>query len=166
MRDRLYRSKKDRIIGGVCSGLAEYFGIDPVIVRIIFAVLVIGKGVGLLAYIILWIVVPEEPIEHYYARFNQNRTPNQSSGTSPEGENQPADSASGTGIDNQPQGTNYEFYPPARKNSGGLVFGIILILIGLLFLFWNIIPSFDLELFFPLVCLIVGVFLIINSIKK
>ncbi|MEJ7588279.1 MAG: PspC domain-containing protein [Ferruginibacter sp.] len=55
---RLYRDENDKVIGGVCSGLANYFGMDVVIVRIIFVVLAISFGVGLIPYLILWIVVP------------------------------------------------------------------------------------------------------------
>lgn len=54
---RLYRDENHKMIGGVCSGIANYFGIDIVIARVIFLVLLFS-GVGLLAYIILWIVVP------------------------------------------------------------------------------------------------------------
>lgn len=62
MNKRLYRSRKDRMIAGVCGGLAEYFDIDPVIVRIIAVILLLPGGLpGLLPYIILWIVVPENP---------------------------------------------------------------------------------------------------------
>lgn len=56
---RLYRSKTDKVIGGVCGGLGKYFAIDPVILRVIWAILVFS-GVGLLAYIIAWIVIPQE----------------------------------------------------------------------------------------------------------
>ena len=49
------------MIAGVCGGLAEYFNIDPVIVRIIAVVALIAGMGGLLAYIIMWIVVPEQP---------------------------------------------------------------------------------------------------------
>jgi phage shock protein PspC (stress-responsive transcriptional regulator) len=55
---RIYRDPDDRMIGGVCGGLGAYLGIDPVIVRIIFILFLIF-GIGLLVYIILWIVVPE-----------------------------------------------------------------------------------------------------------
>ncbi|MEJ0073779.1 MAG: PspC domain-containing protein [Candidatus Saccharibacteria bacterium] len=61
MAKRLYRSTSDRMIAGVCGGLAEYFDIDPVIVRVLALVLLFGAGSGLLAYILLWIVVPEKP---------------------------------------------------------------------------------------------------------
>jgi phage shock protein PspC (stress-responsive transcriptional regulator) len=60
---RLYRSRTDRKIAGVCGGLAEYFNVDPVIVRIVAFILLLPGGLpGLLPYIILWIVVPEEPV--------------------------------------------------------------------------------------------------------
>lgn len=55
---RLYRDENDKIIGGVCAGLANYFGIDVVIVRVIFVVLAISFGFGLIPYIILWVVSP------------------------------------------------------------------------------------------------------------
>jgi phage shock protein C len=58
---RLYRSRRDRMIAGVCGGLAEYFNIDPTIIRIIAVVALIAGMGGFLAYIIMWIVVPEEP---------------------------------------------------------------------------------------------------------
>lgn len=58
MHKRLYRDENDKILGGVCAGLANYFGFDVVIVRIIFVVLAISFGFGLIPYIILWVAVP------------------------------------------------------------------------------------------------------------
>jgi len=58
MGKRLYRSNRDKIIGGVCGGLGEYFEVDPVLIRIITVLLIIGTGVSVLAYIICWIVIP------------------------------------------------------------------------------------------------------------
>ncbi len=58
---RLLRSRKDRIISGVCGGIGNYFNVDPVLVRVIWAVLFFAAGAGLLAYILAWIIVPEEP---------------------------------------------------------------------------------------------------------
>ena len=60
MENRLYRSKSDRIAGGVCAGLANYLKIDVLIIRLLFIVLTLLDGVGLLVYILLWIVIPEE----------------------------------------------------------------------------------------------------------
>jgi phage shock protein PspC (stress-responsive transcriptional regulator) len=56
---RLYKSRDNRMIGGVCGGLGEYFGIDPVIVRVIAVALVFAGGAGLLAYVAAWLLVPE-----------------------------------------------------------------------------------------------------------
>jgi phage shock protein C len=61
--ERLYRSRRDRMVAGVCGGLAQYFGVDPVLVRVAFVALGVASGVGLLAYIILAIVVPERPAD-------------------------------------------------------------------------------------------------------
>lgn len=61
MRDRLYRSRDDRVLFGVCGGIADSLDLDPSLVRIVFALLVITGGIGLLLYIIMAIVVPEEP---------------------------------------------------------------------------------------------------------
>lgn len=59
---KLYRSREDRMIAGVCGGLGKYAGIDPTVVRLIFALLVVlGVGSGLLIYLILMLIVPLEP---------------------------------------------------------------------------------------------------------
>jgi phage shock protein C len=57
----LVRSRTNRVLAGVCGGLAEYFGLDPTLVRVLFLVITIFTGgVGLLAYLAMWIVIPEE----------------------------------------------------------------------------------------------------------
>jgi phage shock protein C len=58
MEEKKLRRSNDKMIAGVCAGLAEYFGIDPVIVRIIFVILLVAGGPGFLIYIIMWIVMP------------------------------------------------------------------------------------------------------------
>ena len=58
----LYRSRTERIIGGVCGGLADFFTIDPTIVRLIFVLLLLTGSAGFWVYIVLMIVVPEEPV--------------------------------------------------------------------------------------------------------
>ena len=60
---RLYRSCKDKILGGVCGGIAEYLGIDPTIVRILWIIGTLAWGFGILLYIILWIIVPRNPYQ-------------------------------------------------------------------------------------------------------
>ncbi len=62
MQKKLYRSRSNRMIGGVCAGLAEYFNVDPTIVRLVFVLFALAGGPGLILYIIMAIVVPEEPV--------------------------------------------------------------------------------------------------------
>ena len=57
---RLYRSKKDRMICGVCGVIANYFNIDPTLVRLAFVLIAMGAGSGILAYIIAAIIIPDE----------------------------------------------------------------------------------------------------------
>ena len=60
MEKRLQRSRTDKMVGGVCGGLAEYFGIDPTVVRVLWVVITLLGGAGLLLYVILWIIMPLE----------------------------------------------------------------------------------------------------------
>ncbi len=60
---KLYRSNTDKMIAGVCGGLAHYFGVDPTIVRLIFALLVFfGVGSGIVLYIVLALIMPLDPL--------------------------------------------------------------------------------------------------------
>jgi len=57
---RIMRSQSERMIAGVCGGLAEYFSVDPTLVRLIFVLAVLLNGIGLVLYMILWLVTPEK----------------------------------------------------------------------------------------------------------
>ncbi len=61
MEKKLYRSRTDRMLGGVCGGIAEYFNVDPTLIRLLAVVLIMAGGAAIIAYIIAWIVIPEEP---------------------------------------------------------------------------------------------------------
>jgi phage shock protein PspC (stress-responsive transcriptional regulator) len=63
MKTKLYRSRKDRMIGGVCEGLGQYLGIDSLFVRLFFVLLAIGPGIGVMVYLVLWILLPSESQE-------------------------------------------------------------------------------------------------------
>ncbi len=59
---RLYRSEEDRLIAGVCGGLGEHFGIDPVIIRILMVILVLAGGTtGFILYLLFWLIIPRQP---------------------------------------------------------------------------------------------------------
>lgn len=57
---RLHRVREGRVIAGVCAGLASYFGVDPTLVRLAFALVTVFGGFGVLLYLCAWIVIPEE----------------------------------------------------------------------------------------------------------
>ena len=68
---RLYRHPSEKILGGICGGVAAYLNTDPVFIRILFVVLFFGFGTGLLLYLIMWIVVPQaHTLDEIY---NQNQ---------------------------------------------------------------------------------------------
>lgn len=61
MKKRLYRSRDNSMIAGVCGGLGEYFDMDPTFIRLLWVLFILAGGSGILAYIIAWIVIPQHP---------------------------------------------------------------------------------------------------------
>ena len=57
---KLYRSRDDKFLAGVCGGLADYFNIDSNLIRILWIILILFKGAGVLVYLIAWLIIPEE----------------------------------------------------------------------------------------------------------
>jgi len=60
MSRRLYRRRENRVLGGVAAGLADYLHVDVALVRLVFVLAALAEGAGVLAYLILWLVMPEE----------------------------------------------------------------------------------------------------------
>jgi phage shock protein C len=58
---KLYRSRANRKLAGVCGGLADYFNLDPTLIRVLFVVLAVLGGSGILIYLAMWIIVPNQP---------------------------------------------------------------------------------------------------------
>ena len=131
--NRLYRSTSDKVIGGVAGGLGDYLNIDPVIVRIIFVLLAVFGGSGVLVYIILWIVIPEKTFLF--------------------GEVQPGDQ--NEDIQDQPG-----IVDEKRKSNSSLIAGVILIAFGLLFLIDRLMPMYHIWDFWPLLLVGAGILLI------
>lgn len=61
MQKRLYRSRTEKMVGGVCGGLGEYFEVDPVLVRLLMVLLILTPGISILLYIVAWIIIPMRP---------------------------------------------------------------------------------------------------------
>ena len=140
--NRLYRSTTDKVIGGVSGGLADYLNIDPVVVRILFVLLFLFGGSGLLVYIILWIVIPADKVGFKVAG------------------------------DQNTEAVAEEINPAekSRRTNTSLVAGILLIAFGLLFLASQLIPFYSIVDFWPLLLVLAGVLLIkpeiFNTSKK
>lgn len=132
---RLYRSTTDRVIGGVASGLASYFKLDPLLVRLLFVIFAIVGGGAVLIYIILWIVTPETPGE-------SNQTQNSTTMESQETPKKPAQEA---------------------KQKGNLIGGLVLITLGAIFLADQFIPGIDFGDLWPIILIVIGVALLFNA---
>jgi len=147
MEKKLYRDPFNKVIGGVCAGLSEYFEIDVTIIRLLFVFALFVVGGGFVTYIVLWIVLPKK----YYNPFT---TPS------------------------NPATVNY-IVPPiipgepfvpitSKKSNGGTVAGIILILLGTLFLLhqFEVIPFWELHRLWPVVLVAAGISIIISGQQK
>lgn len=149
MNKKLYRSRKDKMLGGVSGGLADYFDIDPTLVRVLFVLSLIFGGMGFIAYVILWIIVPEEPF------FN--------SGIKSETENINPDESNSEKTDTQ---TAYEYSLNEQKAKRRTILGVILIVLGFIFLADNFVPHLDFSDFFPLILVAIGVAILVNVKRK
>ena len=156
MEKKLHRDEHHKVIGGVCAGLAEYFGTDVAIIRAIFVVALLLKGGGVLAYFVLWAVLPKKGFN-----FNPGvdyRVPPQTDPFNP--------------FTNAPQGNFNQppfIVPPKKKASKvGLIIGVILIMIGGITLLdeLDLIPNWDFDNFWPLVLVGGGIALIASGFKK
>jgi phage shock protein C len=149
MYKKLYRSVTDKMLGGVCGGLAEYFAVDPVIVRLIFVLAVIFGGSGILAYIILWIVIPQKP--YIITPFNTN-PPSSDAGT--QGDEKKSENPD----------SNMNYVNVNRSQSNRSIYaGAFLILLGGIFLLDNFVPHFHFGDFWPLILIGLGFAIILNA---
>ena len=143
---KLYRSRKDRIIGGVCGGVAEYFNIDPVLVRIIAVLTILINGIGVIAYIIAWIIIPQEP---------DQKPEKEKSGLREKAEEIVQDIG-----EHIRKGSNSD-----RKRSNAVV-ALILISLGILFLLNNFLPRFNFGKLWPLILVVIGLAILAQGSKK
>ncbi|HTY37181.1 MAG TPA: PspC domain-containing protein [Bacteroidota bacterium] len=137
----LYRSRAQKVIGGVAGGIGEYLDIDPVLVRILFVVAFFAGGVGVLAYIIAWIIIPEQPKE---TTMTMPSDPQQ------------------TSVPPQP---SQPPKPEERHHRGSVVGGLVLLVLGLLFLGQNFLPDFNFGDWWPLILVAIGAGLLYKAIR-
>ena len=117
---RLYRSRENRVIAGIAGGIAEYFNIDPVIIRLVFILLLFAGGMGIIMYLLAWILVPENP---------------------------------GSSL-------------MVRQTRGSVILGLILLIVGIAFLFRNIFRwVVHFSIVWPAILIVLGVYLIVKQNK-
>lgn len=144
MADRLYRSRHDRMLFGVAGGMARYFRLDPALVRLVWVLLFLAVGAGVLLYIAAAVVIPEEPAGAGAAgRGAQPGWPGPPSGTEPSGGSWPSNLEGG---------------------SGAVVLGLILIVVGGWFLLDRFI-DIDARLLWPAALLAIGLVLVLGSLR-
>jgi len=158
MTRRLYRSQKDKIIAGVCAGLAEYFEIDATLVRLIFVIVVLAGGAGILAYIILWIVVPQNLGEGVEIKAGSKQAVNQFAKEIKDKANEVA-----SAFKNE---TKTEAESDELKKRRSFIPALILIGLGLVFLFGNFFPWFAWHNLWPLILIVIGLAMIVNPRRK
>lgn len=161
MQRKLYRSERDRMIGGVCGGIAAYLDVDPVWIRLAMVVLtIVPHGVGLLAYIVLWIVMPTE------SRVGGQLATRE---TVIEGVAEVRDRARevGEGLRQGVQGERPSASAPdrgRRSQRGAIIVGGLLIVIGVVMVLDNFrLMSFvSLRLLWPLILVVIGAALLLR----
>ena len=181
MAERLYRSRDDRMLAGVAGGVAETLDADPSIVRVVWAVLaILTGGIAILVYIVMAIVVPEAPA-------GWSSRPG---GTTPAAPNtlDPSGASDAAGVDDttkswvpqaaKPAAGSYwapdrEARREARRASrggsvdtsrAGLIGGLVLIVIGAIFLIREVVPWFDWALWWPIGLILLGGVLLVLAL--
>lgn len=138
MGKKLYRSRSNKVIAGVCGGIAEYFVIDPTIVRIVFVVLGFLTAFALIAaYVIAIIIIPEGDNDSFNSFSRQN-----------------SDSHSDSPF-SEPSNAWRE---PAKFDSGkgGLIGGVVLVLLGIMFFVKQFFNWFDIKYMMPIILIVIG----------
>ena len=154
MNRRLYRSRRDAILGGVAAGVADYFDMDPSIVRVVWAVLaLVTGGIFLVLYIVMWIVVPEGPSAATVARAAE-----------PGSELAVTDAPDAA---SPPQDWETHEQRLRRGGSGGaVIFGVILIGLGVWFLIDRYVPAIDTDLLWPVALVVLGIVLLVLALRR
>lgn len=142
----LLRSKTDRVIAGVCGGLGQYFDVDPLIFRLIFILLTIFGGSGILVYVILWIAVPEEGDRQAQSK-------------------KPIEQKIKMGANKMAKEIKEQIKDEKtwKGNRGKLTGGLILLGLGLFFLIQNFFPLWDIARLWPVILIIIGLAILIGS---
>ena len=147
-KKRLFRPREGRILFGVCQGLAQYFDIDPALVRLVMIILAIWGGIGFILYIIGIFVIPDE-------------------------ETQPGEKKKEPEMNDKVKEKVQSAVSEIKQNvtrqttwRGEQIFGLIVLLIGLIFLFQNFFPWFNFGHYWPLILIAIGLIILSARSRK
>lgn len=136
---RLAKSLNNKVFSGVCGGIAEYFDVDPVLVRIAFVIAFFVNGIGLIAYIVGMIAMPKPDYRNYYPPAAQT-----------------------DGNDNE----HISAVAPEMKKEKSPVFGFVLVALGILLLLHNFFSFITMKAMFPVVIIALGAAILIRASRK
>lgn len=178
MEKRLYRSRSERVISGVCGGLAEYFEIDPTVVRAAVVVLgLVTQGGILIAYLIMAVVVPEEPASepaaapavpllatHPQSEEGFTVTENDTREAPQMPQQAPAPPPRASVAPSPPPYTAP--VAPSARGTRGLWWGLALIVVGLILLADQFLPGVSLWQYWPLIIVAIGLATVIRGVRR
>lgn len=147
-RKKIYRINDDFIVAGVCSGIAEYFEIDATLVRVIFILLTIGGGSGVLIYLILWLIIPKKGDKEVKVNREKNIK----------------DFTDDVGDKAKSLAKEIKQEVKSEKRSGGSFLGLILVILGMVLLTKKLLPmEIDWEYVWTGILIFLGFYLMIRK---
>jgi phage shock protein PspC (stress-responsive transcriptional regulator) len=161
MAKKLYRaSEKNRMVGGVYGGIAEYFDIDPTLVRLAFLFIVFARGAGILAYIIAWVIIPEKPFHSSAPETKNKSREEKKSSDKPKKEETGGEKSS---IKDDEEFLSHNSDSDVKKNDQKNLLGIILVSIGGIFLVDIWLPHFYWGRFWPFLIIVLGLIMVLRK---
>ncbi|MFH1849160.1 MAG: PspC domain-containing protein [archaeon] len=141
---KLYRSRENKVLAGVCGGIGEYFSIDPVWIRLAFVLFAMAHGIGVLIYIVGWIIIPENPDHKTGKKTTAENT-----------------------VDRiRSELKSCKTSKVKCQGNGTVAFGVFLLFIGSVLLLKNIFSWFSFSYIWPLSLIALAIYLITKSASK
>ena len=155
VKKRLYRSRKDYMIAGVCGGIAEYFDVDSTLVRLLTVLVVLLGGAGIIVYLIAWIIIPKNPEQISDEAFDKREKFKENVKK---------------GAEDVIEEVKEHLETRERTSTSGknerLLGGIIIIVIGVIFLLNSVFPWIAIGRLWPLILIAAGIIFIIQAYRK
>lgn len=151
MAKKLYRSRRQRMLGGVSGGLAEYFDVDVTIIRLVWVLTFFAGGSGFLAYIIAWVVIPEPPV------FVEELPAAEEFAAEGAGE----ETTEAAATEDAQRGAE-----DSKRGDGSKIIGLILILLGLYLAAGQLMPRFFIRTYWPVALIALGLFFLVRGLKN